>query len=222
MNRQREFVHDTFHLLAQPITALRANVELGLSQEANQPAVQQIFQDCLSLLDRLMQDLAVFREIASLDEEPVLGPCDGRALLESSVEEMAPVAEAYGVALHLSAEAAELQCRGPMLQRAVFVLLDAMIACAPKGGSISIRLDKAEDGFRLALYPGAPPGRRQELCRKLMRFAGCRCIQFDAACTSVTFRKSDHRQASEDTSADKQLLTLHSSFPKSGTVQIIL
>jgi DNA-binding winged helix-turn-helix (wHTH) protein len=35
MNPQREFMSETFHLLAQPITALRATVELGLSKEAN-------------------------------------------------------------------------------------------------------------------------------------------------------------------------------------------
>jgi hypothetical protein len=45
--------------------------------------------------------------------------CDGRALLESCVEEMAPVAESCGVALHLGAEAAEMRnatgrcCSGP-------------------------------------------------------------------------------------------------------------
>ena len=30
MNGQREFMSETFHTLAQPITALRATVELGL------------------------------------------------------------------------------------------------------------------------------------------------------------------------------------------------
>ena len=88
-----------------------------------------------------MEDLAVFREIASLDEEPPLEFCDGRALLECCVEELAPVAEDCGVALHLSIENGEMRCNQPMLQRAIFVLLDAMIAGAARGDDISDRFE---------------------------------------------------------------------------------
>jgi len=199
MNPQREFMSETFHVLAQPITALRARVEMGLSREANDAGVRQIFQECLNLIDRLMEDLAVFREIASLDEEPPLACCDGRALLASCVEELAPVAEDYGVTLHLSAQASEMLCSGPMLQRAIFVLLDAMIASAASGGGISISLSQHEDGVRLELCPGAPPGHRQELCRKLIQFAGGGGIQFDSCRTSITFQGSKYRQGAGDT-----------------------
>jgi signal transduction histidine kinase len=201
MNPQREFMSETFHLLSQPITALRATVELGLSREPNEAAMQQALQDCLSLLDRLMQDLAVFREIASLDEEPPLASCDGRALVENCVEEMEPVAESCGVALHLSAQAVEMRCNRPMLQKAIFVLLDEMISSAPDRSGISIGLSKHEDGVRLELHPGAPSGRRLELCRKLMQFAGGRSIQFDAGRISITFQGSEYRQEAEETSA---------------------
>jgi signal transduction histidine kinase len=201
MNPQREFMNETFHLLAQPLTALLATVELGLSKEADGAAMQAVLKDCLYLLDRLMQDLAVFREIASLDEEPQLVSCAGRALLESCVQEMAPVAQSCGVALHLGAEAAEMRCNGPILQRAIFVLLDDMIACAPNGSGISLGLSKHNDGVRLQLCPGAPPGRRLELCRKLMQFAGGSGIQFDSGRTSVTFQGSGYRHDAEETSA---------------------
>jgi signal transduction histidine kinase len=202
MNPQQEFMSETFHALAQPITVLRARVEMGLCREANDAGVRQIFQECLSLIDRLMEDLAIFREIANLDEEPPLASCDGRALLASCVEELEPVAEDCGVALHLSAQAGEMQCSAPMLQRAIFVLLDAMIANALRGDAISIALSPQEDGLRLELSPGAPPGRRQELCRKLMQFAGGSGIQFDSGRISITFRASKYRQEVEDTSPD--------------------
>jgi signal transduction histidine kinase len=202
MNPQREFMSETFHVLAQPITALRARVELGLRREANNAGARQICQDCLGLIDRLMEDLAIFREIASLDEEPPMASCNGRALLESCVEEWAPVAEDCGVALFLHAEEGEMQCCGPMLQRAILVLLDAMIASSPRGGAISIALSRHEDGLRLELSPGAPPGHRQELCRKLMQFAGGSGIQFDSDRISITFRGSKDRPGVEDTSVD--------------------
>jgi signal transduction histidine kinase len=187
MNPQQEFMSETFHLLAQPITALRVTVELGLSKEPNEAAMRQALQESLSLLDRLIEDLVIFREIAGLNEEPPLEPCDGRALLEGCAQEMRPVAEECGVALHFSAEAAEMRCNSPTLQKAIFVLLDEMIANAPRGGSISICLNVREDGFRLELCPGVRAGRRQVLCRKLMQFAGGNGIQFDSGRTSITF-----------------------------------
>lgn len=204
MNPQREFMSETFHVLAQPITVLRARVEMGLQKEAEDSGARQIFEECLGLIDRLMEDLAVFREMASLDEEPPLEFCDGRALLESCIAELAPVAEDCGVALQLSLAAGEMRCNPPLLQRAIFVLLDAMIAGTARGGAIRIALsrDRDEEGLRLELRPGAPPGRRPELCRKLMQFAGGSGIQFDSARSSATFRGSKYRQGAEETSVD--------------------
>ena len=79
MNPQREFMSETFHTLAQPIMALRATVELGLLKNASEQDSHLILEDCLRPIDRLMQDMAVLREITSLDEEPPLNLCDGQA-----------------------------------------------------------------------------------------------------------------------------------------------
>jgi hypothetical protein len=205
MNPEREFMSETFHTLAQPITALRAAVELGLRKDAGEAEARRTLKDCLKMLDQLMQDLDILREIASLEGQLRLAPCNGRALLESCVEEMAPVAQSCGVALQLSAEGisaeeAEMQCNRPMLERAIFVLLDSMIACASEGSGIAIALSKHSDGVRMELRPGAPPGRRLELCRKLMQFAGGSGIQFDCRHTSLTFQGDEHRQDAEKTS----------------------
>jgi signal transduction histidine kinase len=201
MNPQQEFMCEAFHALAQPITALRASVEMGLNKEPENAGARQIFQDCLGLIDRLMEDLAVFREIASLDEEPPLESCDGRALVQSCVDELAPVAGDCGVALHLSVEEGEMQCNMPIFQRAIFILLDSMIGAAASGDGISIALSRHEDGLRLELRPGAPPGRRQELCRKLMELAGGSAIQFDSRRTAILFQGNKYRPGVAKTSA---------------------
>jgi signal transduction histidine kinase len=200
MNSQREFMEDAFHLLAQPVTALRVAMELGLSDDTNPPAARKTFADCLGLLDRLMQELAIFREIASLDAAPALAPRDGEALLKGCVEEMAPVAEACGVALDCRAAAAPVLCDEPLLQRAIFLLLDEMIACATRGGRISIRLSEDNGALRLELRPGAPGGRRQQLCRKLLQFAGGSAMELDASRTLCLFRNGAIRHEPEDTS----------------------
>ncbi len=188
MNPHREFMCETFHALSQPITALRANIELGLRKQDEQ-AANRVLEDCLPLIDRLMQDLAVLREIACLDEEPPLDSCDGQALLKSSVEEMAPVAQAGGIAIHLNAETGSILCHAPMFQRAIFLLLDAIIAGAGRNRTISISLRRNADEFLLEIRPGAPQGPRQKLCRKLMQFAGGCVIDSATGNISVTFRE---------------------------------
>lgn len=206
MNPQFEFVEEALHVLAQPVTALHAALELGLSDHAKSPEARKVFEDCLGILDRLTQELAVFREIASLDAEPPLELCDGKALLKSCVEEMAPVAEASGVALNINADKVRVECNASMLQRAVFLLLDEMIACAPPKG-ISIRLRKGlntrrPNVARLEFRPGTAPGRRQQLCRKLMQFAGASGISFDSSRTYCCFRKGESLQVRQEGTGD--------------------
>lgn len=208
MNGQREFMSETFHTLAQPITALRATVELGLRKNPGEHASHLVLEDCLGLIDRLMQELALLREISSLDEQAPLQPCDGQGLLEGCVEEIAPVAEDRGVTLHLNAEPSLMLCNAAMLQRAIFVLLDEMIAGAAGGSEISVSLHARKDGFLLEIIPGTPRGHRQKLGHKLMRFAGGSGVRFDSDRTSITFRNCSHSDVPAIPSADERLFTL--------------
>ncbi len=193
MNAQFEFMNDALHVLAQPVTALRTALELGLRDHADQPAARQTFEDCLGLIDRLTQELAIFREIASLEPEPLLGRCDGEALLKSCVDEMAPVAEACGVPLHLEAERTEIECNGPMLERAVFLLLDELIARSPSGG-VSVGFTTRGSEAQLELRPGIAPGRRLQLYHKLIEFAGGRSVYFGSDRTRCCFRSGKSLQ----------------------------
>jgi len=204
MNLQSEFMSEAFHTLAQPIAALRATVELGLSDHAADPA-HHVLENCLRLTDRLMHEMAVLREIASLGEAPPLSLCDGQALLQTSVEEMMPVAEASGVALRLDAQPASILCHASTFQRALFFLLDEMIARSASSRAISISLRHGNDGFLLAIRPGSMQGRRGALCRKLVQFAGGRAIDSATGELSVLFHECSYRKVPAIT-LDKQIL----------------
>ncbi len=208
MNPQSEFISEAFHTIAQPIAALRATVELGLREDASKPP-RQILEECLLHTDRLMQEMALLRECANLYEKPQLESCDGQALLRASVEEMAPVAESGGVVLQLDASPAIILCHAPTFQRAIFSLLDNVIARAGRDHIISIFLHRCEDGFMLIVSPGARQGPRRTLCRKLMHFAGGSAIDSATGDISVIFRAASCRQSPAITLADKQLLTSH-------------
>ena len=201
MNAQSEFMNDALHVLVQPVSALRTALELGLNDHANQPAARKTFEDCLGLIDRLTQELALLREVASLQPEPPLELCDGQGLLQSCVAEMAPVAEACGVALCIEAEKTEIECNAPTLQRAVFLLLDELIACSPAEG-ISIRLTRQQSGAELQLHPGTAPGRRQQLFRKLIESAGGRDVDFHSARTRCCFRVGGSLLDGDEIAAD--------------------
>ena len=201
MNPQVEFIEEALHVLAQPVTALRTALELGLSDHSDQPAARKVFEDCLDILDRLTQELAIFREIASLEPEPPLEFRDGEALLASCVEEMSPVAEASGVALHLNAEKARIECNAPMLQRALLLLFDELLACSPSSG-VSIELTRHAGDARLELHPGIAPGRRQQLCRKLLESGGGLGVAFEAERTFCSFRNGEPLHLRDEAAAD--------------------
>jgi signal transduction histidine kinase len=209
MNPQRDFISESLHALAQPITALRATVELGLRRPPEPQALRQTLEDCLLLVDRLMRELALFREIASLDEQPPLASCDAKALLESCVEEMAPVAQASDIALHLTTEDAHIECHEKTLQRAIFLLLDELIAAAPVSREISLSLRRHEEGYRLDLHPAVPHGLRQKLCQKLLHFAGGFAIGSTSGGISVLFRDGSYQHLPATCLTDTQFLTTH-------------
>jgi signal transduction histidine kinase len=205
MNPQLEFMNDALHVLAQPVTALRAALELGMRDHSDQPAARKVFEDCLALLDRMTQELAIIREIASLEPNTPLELCDGAALLTSCVEEMAPVAEASGVALHLNAKRTRIECNAPTLQRAIFLLLDELIACSP--GGVWIQLTRRASETRLELRPGSAPGRRRQLYRKLLESGGGRGVCFEAGRTFCSFGNGEPLHLRDGAAANKKVLT---------------
>jgi K+-sensing histidine kinase KdpD len=220
MNPRCEFTRETFHALAQPITALRVTVELALAKAAEEQAAHQALENCLPLLDHLMENLAVFREIASLDQEPPIDACDGQALLQSAAEEMTRVALASGIVLHLDTEPAVIVCHAPTLQRAIFVLLDDIIASPGRNCKISISLCRRGNEFLLEISPGPPPGLRQKLCRKLMQFAGGRAVASPTGIISTLFRECSSPQCQPTSTANKRLLISHSSASASKNVGV--
>jgi signal transduction histidine kinase len=207
MNQPRTFLDEAFHALAQPVMALRATVELGLAEEPGKLDSAQILVDCLRLIDKLTRDLALVREIASIERPPTLEASDGAALLRSCAEEMAPVARERGVSIHVDADAAAMECDPGKFRRAMFVLLDGLLAVVPDEGEIRLTLREDESGLRLAVFPAALGALRQKLCWKLMQSAGgtvTGCAEPDA---TILFPKAAGRQLPVTPLAHKQFLT---------------
>jgi signal transduction histidine kinase len=200
MNSQAELLVEALHELAQPATALRTALEIGLGDPTIGPSARRIFENGLSLMEDLARDLALAREIAQLQDEPQLEVCDAEALLRSCAEPMKEIAQACGVGLAFEAEAAQMNCDMARLRRALLLFLDESIACANAGESIAVRLRRAGDDLQLAL--SAPrSARRRALYRGLLQQAGGRWVESGGNALLVCFRQAARDAAAESRSA---------------------
>jgi signal transduction histidine kinase len=204
MNQPRTFLDEAFHALAQPVMALRATVELGLSEEPDKLDSKQVLGDCLRLIDKLTRDLALVREIASIEKPPTLEVCDGAALLRSCVEEMAPVARERGISVHVEADAAPMECDPGKFRRATFVLLDSLLAIVPADDEIRLTLREDGSALRLVVFPAAIGALRQKLWWKLIQSAGGTLTEPGA---TILFPKAACRQIPVTPLAHKEFLT---------------
>lgn len=207
MNQPHTFLDEAFHALSQPVMALRATVELALTEEPGKLDSEQVLGDCLHLIDKLMRDLALVREIASIEKPPALETCDGAALLRNCAEEMAPVARERGVSIRVDADAATMECDPTKFRRAMFVLLDGLLAAVPDEGDIRLTLSEDERGLRLSVRPAQLGALRQKLCWKLMQSAGGTLTGSAEPGATVLFLKRDARQLLVTPLAHKHFLT---------------
>ena len=194
MTEPHTLLDETFHALAQPLMALRATVELGLAEAPSKLDAPQVLGECLRLLDQLTDQMSIMREIASVENAPSLESRDGDAILRGCADEMATVAQEYGVAIHVDASVTMIECDEPTFRRAAFVLLDAMIAAMPHGGEIRLGLIEDGDCLQLVVSPETRAGLRHKLCWKLMQAAGGSAKTCADGSTSVMFRKASCRQ----------------------------
>jgi len=199
MSAQGELLSDILHLLAQPIVAMRATVELALRKPLDEKESRRALQSCLQLLERLMDEVALARELVSLEEEPPREDCDAGLVLREIAEEMEPVAVEGGVTLELQLDSGTLWCSENDLRRALFLMLDTTLAGIPAGDRLQIQLRREGEGYRLEMHPGAAPGGRRELCRRLLQAAGGSAIQLDERRSIAAFQSGepgDLREAS--------------------------
>jgi signal transduction histidine kinase len=203
MSAQGELLSDILHLLAQPIVAMRATVEFALRKPLDENESKRTLQSCLQLLDRLMDEVALSREIVSLEEEPLRKDCDASPVLREIAEEMEPVAGAGGVTMELKLDSGTLWCSEDALRRALFLMLDTTLAGIPVGGRLQLQLRRDGEGYQLEMRPGAAPGGRRELCRGLLQAAGGSAVQLDEQRSIAAFQSGEVGGARE--SSRKQI-----------------
>jgi len=205
MSVDTSYLNEGFHALAQPMMAMRATLELALDGDGTD--ARQALAETLLLLEQLTRDLSVLREMTGLDEVVDRSNCAAGPVLWECVEEMQPVAQAEGVKLHARVEFVTMLCNEFVLRRALFVLLDTLIAEAAPGSEVNVQLASEDGTARLESRPAPLDRMRAQLCCRLLEHAGASVSHAADGGLVAVFRSETGRQIPPETSADKDLLT---------------
>ncbi|HEY8108647.1 MAG TPA: PAS domain-containing sensor histidine kinase [Patescibacteria group bacterium] len=156
LKRQREFISIASHELRTPLTALTGY--LALSQGADDPLQANEFTrrayQAAQRLTKLVEDLL---EVARLEEDRVvldLAPFNPSAIVEESVQELAPVVRQKRLQLRLKDELTgrDLVKVDPVkFHQIVRNLLDNALKYTPSGGRVSVNLTSSGDVVRIRI-----------------------------------------------------------------------
>jgi signal transduction histidine kinase len=159
---RRQMTADIAHELRTPISVIQGNVEalqdgvFPLTGEALEP-----IQAKTALLARLVEDLRHLA-LAEAGQLPLdRRPTDLPALVRRTVAAFEPAAEAKSVRLELAAMPGELPMADLDAQRVEQVLVNLLsnaLRYTPAGGSVSIRLDRADPAHLRVRVADTGPG----------------------------------------------------------------
>jgi heavy metal sensor kinase len=175
--RQRRFISDAAHELRTPVSILRGEAEVALSQVSRSP---EEYRESLAVLHEEAQRLArVVEDLFTLTRadagEYRLAQNDFYLdeLVADCVRATRALAQAKNITL-VAATAEEMPVRGDedLLRRMILNLLDNAIKYTPAGGSISVACDSARDGYELSVTdsgPGIPVDMQSRIFERFFR-----------------------------------------------------
>jgi len=177
VGEMRQFSTALAHELRTPLTALRGEVEMAIRQPGSAGEVGRRFASQLEEIDKLKrlidQVLTLARaeagEIRLTRESIDLGQLAG-----SLVDQLEPVAQAKGVALHSEPALAPVVVDGDpnWLERLILNLVDNAIKFTPEGGAIAVSVSREADTARLTVRDtgiGITPERMPHIFERFFR-----------------------------------------------------
>ena len=162
--RRRELLADVAHELRTPLQVIRGSVEGMLDglYPIDAARLRPLLEET-DVMARLLEDLRTL----SMAEAGVLHlhreTVDPRAIAETALETFRPLAEASGVALHAVVDRppATIEVDGVRLSEVLANILTNALRHTPAGGSVSVRVGRADRaGARFDVEdtgPGIPP-----------------------------------------------------------------
>jgi signal transduction histidine kinase len=143
------------HRLAQPMTALRGGIELGLMGKRSAADYRSLLEQSLQLADTMAQLIISLRDLG--ESGAPAGPSQSvllEAMATEVLAEMGGVAESRDLRLQLQTEGTVKVCANPdRLREALQSLLAWVIQNSAGGGVIALQLSALEGEARVFLSP---------------------------------------------------------------------
>ncbi len=145
---QRRFIADAAHQLKTPLTGLRMQAELALSEsspERLQSCLTQMIQAAERLSDLTQKLLVLARAESSSEQSAMFTRVDLQTLVPEVARACAPLAMARGIDLAFDAEDTSFPVQGNavLLHELFSNVIDNAIRYTPSGGSVTIHLRNA-------------------------------------------------------------------------------
>ena len=163
LKSQRDFVADAAHELRTPLTALQLQTQLAeraTTPEAREASFVQL-KAGLKRANHLVQQLLTLARHEPGLAEQTFAPVDLSALVKQVVADYAPLAEAKGIDLGLSGDAAATHhADREALRVMIGNIVDNAIRYTPPGGRIDVALVTSSTATEISVMdtgPGIPP-----------------------------------------------------------------
>lgn len=170
----RGLVANTTHDVAIPLTVLQghlAELDRRLSSPAERAHVIAAMQEA-HYMASLLRNLGAATRLDESSAPVVLSPLDASALVERVVARHRPIARASGVELNVAVPDPPLVLASDdtLLEQALSNLVDNAIRYNHAGGHVAVLLDRAGDGFVLAVTDDGPGVSEAELSQLTTRW----------------------------------------------------
>jgi signal transduction histidine kinase len=172
----RQFVSDAAHEIRTPLTSLRADLNLALSENSvkkSKPIVKRSLEQ-VDRLDQLSRDLLDLSKLESRNTDIEMERINLADLLAELSEIHASAAEQAGITFLLQVPSSSLIVNGvkSQLYRAVGNLLDNAVKFTPAGGKVSLSLGELDRSALIEIEDtgiGIPADERELLFKRFHR-----------------------------------------------------
>ena len=181
MSSMRHITEGVAHDLRTPLNRLRSRIETVLRQTDSADGYRLALEQTIAEADSLIATFNALLRIAEAESAAKPGDIAPLALAELArdvIELYEPVAEAKQIALSLEIRAEPtIQAYGQLLSQAVVNLLDNALKYAPAGGSVTILVDRGQEGPSITVAdtgPGIPDADRERVLQRFVRLEASR------------------------------------------------
>ena len=175
--RQRRFISDASHELRTPVSILRGEAEVALSQASRSP---EEYRESLAVLHqeaqrlaRIVEDLFTLTRADAGEHRLAYSDFYLDELVADCVRAARALAQAKNIALVVvTPEEMPVRADEDLLRRMILNLLDNAIKYTPEGGKVSVTCSSAPRGYELSVTdsgPGIPIDMQSKIFERFFR-----------------------------------------------------